>query len=107
MGWLKIRQIRLAAAYPSGNRFVQSGNKFRIGQWPILDNPLAIFPAALSTVNPVIPTVIPAYAGIPNGTEKTIRLPAALYGIPAYAGMTVEVAGMTVAICGYLEPDPE
>ena len=44
--------------------------------------------------------VIPAQAGIPNGTEKTRPLPPNRRRIPAYAGMTVGEAGRTVSEVG-------
>ena len=45
--------------------------------------------------------VLPAQAGIPNGTEKTNPVAAALRGIPAYAGMTVEgMVGITIGRAG-------
>ena len=52
---------------------------------------VATWPAAILSCPPL--TVIPAQAGIQNGTEKTRPLPPRRRRIPAYAGMTVERAG--------------
>ena len=82
----KDRGVNLAAGVGQGRAETAFGAP--VAAPGAIPGRLPSFPAPYHHSRP-FSTVIPAYAGIPNGNEKTIPLSATLRGIPAYAGMTV------------------